>query len=186
MLKKFLLAGLLFLSVCPALVYAANNSYNQPYGLMQFTATGEVPYTARRLCNINTVTSSSTSFVDVANSSFSISANEVWSFDFTLKNGCNGTGGLSYTLVAPSGANLVVESIGSTSGSTAFRSDVITSSSTPTGALNTVVSANGVTFIRGVVASALPGTVQLQIKSVVNGQTSTVYAGSFMVAQRIP
>lgn len=116
---------------------------------------------------------------------FNIGANETWSFEYFIQNDCSGVNGIRYSILFPVGANLRAVANGMSNAITAITSSVITVSGTVTVAFNTVASTKGWTQISGsIINGATPGTVQLRFASRTNGQTSTVYANSYMSARK--
>jgi hypothetical protein len=122
-------------------------------------------------------------FIDVTGMSFSVGASETWSFEFNLQNGCSGAGGLQYALTFPS-ATLRATVVGMGTGTAVLASSVITASGGASGTLNSVVSAAGWTRICGSITTTAGGTVLLRFQGMVNTQTSTVYANSYLTARR--
>lgn len=131
-------------------------------------------------------TTTSNSATNVNNMSFSIGANDVWSFEFRMQNGCSSTGGVKWALTVPTGATFRATAQGMAASATARTSSVMSVSGTLSIAFNAVANQNGFTDITGTVAGGgTAGTVQLQVASTTNGQTTTVYGNSYMVARRI-
>jgi hypothetical protein len=124
---------------------------------------------------------------NVTGMSFNIGANETWSFEFNIDNGCNNTGGVKYAITVPAGGVLNATALGlATSLTTIQFAQLIVSGTLTAAGFNRVNLATGFTRIVGVVANgATLGTVQLQFASTTAGQTSTVFANSYLAARRV-
>ena len=132
-------------------------------------------------------TTTSTTLSDVTDMSFSIGANETWSFEFHISNGCSGNGGTDWAVTVPSGGTLRASVLGRAGAYTDVISTVLTSSGSKTfTSFNTANSAYGNTHITGVVVNgATPGNVTLQFSAGTGGQTSTVFANSYLTARKV-
>jgi hypothetical protein len=124
---------------------------------------------------------------NVTGMSFSIGANETWSFEFNIDNGCNNIGGVKYAITIPAGGVLNASAEGmATSLTTIQYAQMIVSGTLTAAGFNRVNLATGFTRIAGVVANGgTAGTVQLQFASTTAGQTSTVFTNSYLAARRI-
>ncbi|HLN20669.1 MAG TPA: hypothetical protein VK213_06245, partial [Bacteroidales bacterium] len=129
----------------------------------------------------------SNSLSDVQDMSFAIGANETWSFEFNLSNGCDGAGGTNFGIAIPSGTfrATVIGRGGNLSSS--IDSDIITELSPSTAISFCRSNTNlGWTRITGVVvAGATGGNISLQFSSSTLTQQSTIYAKSYFTARRI-
>jgi hypothetical protein len=124
--------------------------------------------------------------VTVSDLQFDIKAGEVWSFEFNLQNGGDGSGVLYWAVEIPSGnLRAVVKGMGSSPN--IMESDVITASGSFTSnGFNEGSLQEGWTQITGVVAGgATGGTVSLKFKNSVSGHTTTIYQYSYLTARRI-
>lgn len=131
-------------------------------------------------------TTTSNSATDVTNMSFTIGANDVWSFEFNMQNGCSGTGGVKYALTVPGSATFRAIADGMSTGATGRTSSIMSVSGTLSIAFNAVANQVGFTRVYGTVAGGgTGGTVQLRVASTTNGQTTTVYGNSYFIARRI-
>jgi hypothetical protein len=132
------------------------------------------------------VTTTSTSAGNVTGASFSIGANENWSFDFYGRIGCDNTGGVKFAVDVPGGATLLAQAVGIGSNATTLSSALLTSDNSLSGtAFNTSNDQNGWVRIAGHIRnSSTSGNVQITFASATSGQTSTVYVDSALVARR--
>jgi len=131
-------------------------------------------------------TTTATGAANVTGMSFSVGANETWSFEFFLQNGCSGSGGIKWAITTPAGATFRAVADGMSTAVTARTSSIMTVSGTLSVAFNTVALATGFTRITGVVVNAgTPGTVQLQFASTTAGQTSTAFTNSYLIAREM-
>lgn len=139
---------------------------------------------ARRTTLVTTTSASNASVTDLL---FSISPNEVWSFEFNLRTQCSSTGGHKWGLLLPTGATVTATALGSLASRTTIASSDITTSDGQTAVFGTGnYAADGWVRIAGVVAadSVNSGNVQLRFAAGVAGQTITVKAGSFVIARK--
>ena len=117
---------------------------------------------------------------------FNIGANETWLINLAGQNGCNNVGGLKYLINTPAGSVTRARLIGTTSGNTALTSNIMTTNTECAVNLNTVNSTGGFAEIIGtVVNGATAGVVKIQIRSITNTQTSTLFKESTLQATRI-
>lgn len=147
----------------------------------------------RMVCNYVTgdFSTSSTTFVAVTGLSFTIAANEVWSFQSLLSTNVNtGSAGLKLGVVLPGTATMEVIGFGSLGANTSNRFDRLTTSASVGGSTNgttayNTVAADGFATVSGTVfAGSNSGTVQIVMLKVTSN-TATAYKGSSMVATRI-
>ena len=123
---------------------------------------------------------------NVTDMSFNIGASETWSFEFNLQNGCSGGGGNRWAITFPGGGTMRSVAIGNAGNTTSIASSIITASGGLTSSFCTFNSTAGWTRITGVVVNGgTAGTVQLQFASGTNGQTTTIYANSYLTARRV-
>lgn len=120
------------------------------------------------------------------NLGFVIGANEVWIMELSLSAQCSGTGGSKFQISAPTGATIEGWYQGTTTGLTVFTYQRITAINTLTGtAAHTVATTPAPdTILVRIKNGATPGTVSLGFASVTAGQTTTIFAGSFMRAYK--
>jgi hypothetical protein len=119
--------------------------------------------------------------------SFNIGANETWVVDVQLTAQCSGTGGTKYAVAAPAGATIEGWIYSSLAAITTLSYQRITAINTLNAtALHTVATTPGGDIIRfTVVNGSTAGVVAIQAASVTAGQTTTVFLGSGMRAQRV-
>jgi hypothetical protein len=121
--------------------------------------------------------------------SLPIGVGETWAFDYFLPCACSGTGGTKFTFsFSGTGGSIQAQAHGNTTSVTAFRTDRMTVLGTLTAAYATFADASGTSFVRitGTITGVTgAGTLQIQHASTTAGQTSTVYAGAYLVAHRI-
>lgn len=130
-------------------------------------------------------TTSTTAATAIPALSFTLNPGETWSFEFNLQNGCAGAGGLKYAITYPSGCTMRATAVGMSTAATAVTSDVMTTNGTLGIAFNAINNANGWTRIAGsITAGASGGAVTLNFASTTNGQVSTIYNNSYMVARK--
>lgn len=124
---------------------------------------------------------------NVADMDFAVGANEVWTAEFNLQNGCSGTGGSKWALTIPAGATMRAVVVGTGSSATAQQGGVLTAAGVLTTAnFNTGILTTGYARITvTVVNGATAGNVQLQFASATAGQISTVYADSYLTARKV-
>jgi len=120
---------------------------------------------------------SGTTNVGITGLSITTVANKRYAFEGYFRVGCNATGGLKFTVTAPSGSTLNVGFMGpATPNSTNGIQQFINASGTQTAALANAISSLGIIKIYGEVSTgATTGTIQVGFASAVNTQTSTVY-----------
>lgn len=131
-------------------------------------------------------TTTSNTAANVNNMAFDIGANEVWSFEFFMQNGCSSTGGVKWAITTPAGASFIAVADGMSTSATGRTSSIMTVSGTLSIAFNAVALQTGFTRITGTVGNGgTAGTIHLEVASGSSGQTTTVYGNSYMVARRI-
>lgn len=133
------------------------------------------------------VTTTADTAGDVTGLGFAIAASEVWCAEFHLKIGCNNTGGVKFAITVPASATFMATVQGSsTSPSSLTTSILATSGALSSSSFSAVNSANCWLKVSVcVVNSTNAGSVQLQFASTTAGQTSTVYANSYVIARKI-
>lgn len=121
------------------------------------------------------------------NFTFAIAANEIWEVEFYGAVSCNNTGGVALGLDCPAGCTLEGQTFGCGASATAFNSVRMTAINTGYGVMANVNSATPkmATMKCLVTNGATAGTVTLRLYSVVNTQTSTMYAKSYFCARRV-
>lgn len=119
--------------------------------------------------------------------SFNIAANEVWVVDVQLTAQCSGTGGSKYAVAAPAGATIEGWVYSSTTTITTVSYQRLTAIATLNAtSLHTVATTPAPDILRfTIVNGGTSGVVALQGASVTTGQTTTVFAGSWLRAQRV-
>jgi hypothetical protein len=119
--------------------------------------------------------------------SFNIGANEVWVVDVQLTAQCSSTGGMKYAVAAPAGATIEGWVYSSTTTITTLSYQRLTAIATLTAtALHTVATTPAPDILRFTIVNAgTAGVVVIQAASVTSGQTTTVFAGSWLHAQRV-
>jgi hypothetical protein len=135
------------------------------------------------------VTNSTNSLADVTGLVFSYGANEVWNFEFLLGVSCNNTGGIDVGINMSSFSSLVASAVGVGSSSTARTFVSFTANNTATTTafhtFNHTSSPYHLRIYGTATAGGSAGTCQLRFRSHTNGQTSTIWANSFMRARRV-
>jgi hypothetical protein len=126
---------------------------------------------------------------DIPDLAIPIRKGEVWAFEAYLLMGCDNTGGINFALSVPANVTHKTNYRGTGSASTNVASGNITGSSS-TGNMNTVNFASGSVILNGIIdgsdpANVADGIAQLRFKSGTNGQTSSVFANSYLLARRI-
>lgn len=117
---------------------------------------------------------------------FTIGANEVWAFEFIVQHGCNNTGGLKFQLTLPAGGGHRTRITSLTAGNNNFTSQVFGTGAETTITMNTINSAGQGAELKGTIINGVnAGVVSLQMRSVVLGQTSSVYKESYVVARKV-
>jgi hypothetical protein len=106
--------------------------------------------------SVSSITTTSASTQAVTALDFPIGANETWSFDYFIFNGCDNTGGTKFALEAPSGAVYRSVAYGTAATGTAFRIDRIET------------------------------TFHFKFASTTGTQTSAINVGSHVNARRLP
>jgi hypothetical protein len=121
------------------------------------------------------------------NLTFTIGVSEVWLLQFSLTAQCSSTGGVKYQITAPVGATVEGWIESSTSTITTFTYQRITAINTLNGtATHTVATTPGADYIWvRVKNSTTAGTCGLGFASVTATQTSTIFAGSSMLGDKI-
>lgn len=119
--------------------------------------------------------------------SFSILPGEVWAIDYQLTAQCSANGGVKYAIACPVGATIEGWIYSSTNAIlTMSYQRIVAIGVLNATALHTVTALPAPDIIRVLVTNgANSGAVALQAASVTAGQTTTVFAGSFMRAQRV-
>jgi hypothetical protein len=130
-------------------------------------------------------TTTSASLVNIPGFSFAIGANETWSYDCNfLMTGVSG--GTEFGVNGPVGSTVTAVAFGDTSAVGTFSAAAIQSLNSPDSIAFNTTAAAILLQIRGTLQNgSTPGSVQLMFKSVTGGNTSTIKAGSYMVAQRL-
>lgn len=136
----------------------------------------------RLTANFTTTSTSATSTA----LSFDIEANEVWVVDVQITAQCSSTGGVKYAVAAPTGATIEGWLYSSTSAITTLSYQRLTAIGTLTStATHTIATTPAPDVIRCVITNgATRGTVTIQAASGTSGQTTTIFSGSSLYAQR--
>jgi hypothetical protein len=121
--------------------------------------------------------SNTPSTVNITGLSINTVANKRYAFEGFFRVGCSSTGGVKFTVTAPSGATLNVGFMGpATPNSTNGIQQFINSSGTLTAALANANSSLGIIKIYGEVSTgATTGTIQVAFALGVSNQTAFVY-----------
>ena len=116
---------------------------------------------------------------------WAIGASEIWTGEFNLSGQCSGAAGTKFAITIPAGATIEATVFGMTSAVTAFTSSRITASGAATTQTYWVVATTPgpVRICVTVVNGATNGAVALQAESVTVGQTTTIFAGSYVTAR---
>lgn len=133
-------------------------------------------------------TTDGTNLVDVTGLSFAVAASEKWTFEVWIKQGNSSTGGNKFAVNFPAAATVLASFKGNGGGlnSSLFTEWVTAADTVISNTWHTIASANGFAMIEGYISNgANAGTVQIRARPNTNGQTLTVYAGSYLVARRI-
>lgn len=135
----------------------------------------------RRIASDSTTTSTTSATVAATPS---LAANSSWTFDYYLRVGCSGSGGMKFSINTPAGAVVrgVIEGMTT---ATAQATIIHDGNALTTTNFCTVASENGWVHIHvSVLMGATAGNVTLNFASATSGQTSTVKAGSYYNAER--
>ena len=121
------------------------------------------------------------------NLSFAAAASDVWLVEFEGTVQCSSTGGVKASFTLPTGATIEGFAIGGSTGVTAMTSSRITAGSTLTSAFAAVATTPLFLNIRARIKGngVNSGNITLNFASTTGGQTTTVFAGSAMKAQRL-
>lgn len=133
------------------------------------------------------LTNNTNSLADATGFTVPIGANETWVVDIDVYATCSGVGGMNFAATVPASGTLFAMGIlGISSSATTLANELVTTGGTASSRpWNASSSVTGVTKIRiNVINGANAGNIQLQWKSVTNGQTSTILLGSSLTAQR--
>lgn len=132
------------------------------------------------------VTTTSASMVDVTGLSFSIAANEVWTFEFYLFLGATSATAQLHSLTVPASATFHMSVVGNTSTLDGHRSHRVNTADADGPLLHSIALDFGYARMAGYIANSTnAGTVQLRFRSNSGGSTVKILAGSYMVARRI-
>jgi len=137
-----------------------------------------------RVSGSNFTTTNNTA-TTVTGLTFNIGANEEWVIDVALTTQCSSTGGVKYAISVPATASVEGWIQTSTSALTTLSFQRFTSTGLTSTAAHTVATTPGPDVMRVWVKSTGGGTVAIQVASGTSGQTTTVFIGSFMKAQRV-
>lgn len=146
-------------------------------------------YPVNIISSTNTTTSSTTP-VDVTDVTFPVDANSTYRVVVMLRVGCSGTGGMQFGWTFPSDATLARTRIGTNAATISIR-HYATGAATGGSiidslAFNAVGDSIGRYKEEIIVKTTTAGTMQMQIKSNTNGQTSTVYSdNTLLIYQKI-
>ena len=118
--------------------------------------------------------------------SFSIGPNETWTVDVQLTAQCSGPGGIKYSVAAPIGAGIEGWIYSSTNAILTLSYQRLVAIATLNAtALHTVASTPAPDVLRFTITNGVTaGSVVIQAASVTSGQTTTVFAGSWLSARR--
>lgn len=129
-----------------------------------------------------TTTATAMADVDATNMNFALDANSVYEFEIIGILKCNGTGGSNVGLSVPSGANVFgrIDTDTTTvtsSRRTILKGGVVSSSTFGAGVQDVDLDFE---FKATVITGVTAGNLRLQFKSATSGQTTTIYAGTFL------
>ena len=132
------------------------------------------------------VTTNVVAAANITGLSFSVEANSTFLISGYYQIGCSGVGGVKFTQTGPAGSTFEFMYDGTTStGTTNLKARSVASGTLTASPFNTVASQTGLN-VRGFLRTAgTAGTLQMQFASNTNGQTSTVYAYSWVRITRI-
>ncbi len=120
------------------------------------------------------------------NLSFAMAANEIWEVEFQGTAQCSSTGGTKYAISAPTGATVEGWIVSSTSAILTKSEQRLTAINTLSAtALHTVATTPGSDVVKFTITNgSTAGNCVLQIASVISGQMTTLFAGSYWKARR--
>jgi hypothetical protein len=118
---------------------------------------------------------------------FAIGANEVWVVDVQLTAQCSSTGGSKYAVAAPTGATIEGWIYSSLAAITTLSYQRLTAINTLNAtALHTVATTPAPDVLRFTITNgSTAGAVTIQAASGTSGQTTTLFLGSALRAQRV-
>jgi hypothetical protein len=136
----------------------------------------------------NTMAADATNATDVfanvgSTMAFAVAAGENWSFEFMMQIGCTGGGGVEFGVTFAGGTFRAV-ALGNDRSANSIVSSVLTASGEVSAACNKGNTPAGWATITGSIRGATAGTVALQFRSGKSGQTSTVFANSYLTARK--
>jgi len=151
-----------------------------PLGTGLAFSSGKLIASTQNSAALSNLTTSSSSFANVVGFSFSVGVKEVWSVEFALFVS-GSAAGMQFQLTGPASPFGVAQlTFGTTSGITAYSTDLQTGYSSPSNAYGLGVF-NGVVIIKATIQNGTTaGNVQLQWASATNTQTNTISTGSYM------
>jgi hypothetical protein len=137
-------------------------------------------------------TTDATTGIDITGASFSVGANETWTFEIYGSHSCDNTGGIQYSFALPTSPTAFKGAVwGANASATSFRNDVLTAAASWTGnyaTFNGAVTsgANGLLRVTGIIRNGSnSGTLQLRLRATVGGQTASVYTDTYLIAQKV-
>lgn len=155
---------------------------------MQSTAQGSINFTSpdrlqRLMASLVTTNLTPTN----SNLSFPIGANEVWCVVVQLTAQCSASGGMKYAVGAPTGATVEgwVFSSGAAITTPVYQRLTTINTLTPVAMHTAVAIPTPDVIVFTIMNGATAGTITLQAASVTAGQTTTIFAGSYMLARKV-
>ena len=160
--------------------YSGLSGYSGFSGYSGISGSGLSTYSEALTSNFTTTANTATS----TNLTFPIAANEIWNVDIEITCQCSNTGGVKFAIAAPTGATIEGWILSSTGVITTPSYQRITAINTLNAtAVHTVATTPGPDTIRFVVRNSTnAGNITLQAASGTNGQTTTIFANSCLLA----
>lgn len=162
---------------------------NKPISTATQTALNLKENSSNKVIKKITTTQSTTAdtATSIAGANFSLSAGEIWFFEFNMQIGCSANDGIKFAITFPAGASLRCVAVGMDNSPVHQISQIISTSGVlSTVSFNNTSSQEGFLKLVGtIINSTTAGDVQLQYASGSLGQTSTIYEHSVLSAHKI-
>lgn len=160
--------------------------YDSDLGAICRYAAGHWEYEIDARVSGSNATTTSNAAGNVTGLAMPLEANSVYRYDGYAQISCSSTGGVKWALTVPAATTFDAFWDGVAGGITSAVRIRSTASGSLTGtALNTAAINSGIHFKGYIYTGANAGTAQVQFASGTNGQTSTVYIGSFVSLKKI-